>query len=165
MMKIKINLVLIFAISSFLISCENDGYAGYDPGETVVQELSGEWFVKLYDQSGTALTGYSRISTYNTAQNTNEIWVDDEEHFFPLKVTASASIENLTFNTQNAENLYDEEAVATITDGKVIKNGTPASGTRVIVDSLAFTVELANDPDSPYLVAGYKRTGFFEDEH
>ena len=164
-MKIKIKLLLIFSLSSFLFSCENEGYADYDPGETVVQELSGEWFVKVYDQSGNALTGYSKISTYNTVQNTDEIWVDDEEHFFPLKVVASASVPNLTFNAQNVENSYDEEAVATITDGKVIKNATPSSGSRTIVDSLAFTIELANDPDSPYLVAGYKRTGFFEDEH
>ena len=45
-MKKKINLIVILAVSALLFSCDEDGYADYDPGKTQMQDLSGEWHVQ-----------------------------------------------------------------------------------------------------------------------
>ena len=164
-MNIRYNAILLVFLSCFLFSCEDDGYADYDAGQTNTKELSGEWYVSKYSMSGELLSGYYLLSTYNTADNDNTIFVDDNENLFPLKVKATGDVENLIFSTTDAANLYDEEGVATITEGLIIPNGTEASGSRTIVDSLSFQIELANDPDSPYIVAGYRDTGFAEDDH
>ncbi len=164
-MKTRYNLLILAILTLMLTSCEEDGYADYDPGKTNTQELSGQWYISIYSLDGERLTGYYELSTYNTAANDNTIFVDDNGDLFPLKVRANGNVEALTFTAENAENLYSEEATATITDGKIIPDGTKASGSRTVVDSLAFQVELADDPDSPYLVAGYRNTGFDEDQH
>lgn len=168
-MKLKINFILILAMAALVTSCEADGYADYDPGQTKTQELSGEWFVSVYDLEGNRLTDYFLLTTYNTAENDNTIWVDDHEVMFPLKVKAEASLEDLTFSTEAAQNLYVEDSTgvgtATITNGIIIPDGGHATGSDNVVDSLAFEVQLSHDPDSPYLVAGHERTGFDEDEH
>lgn len=170
-MKLKINFLLILAVAALISSCEAEGYADYDPGQTNTQELSGEWWVSAYDLEGNRLSGYQLLSTYNTAANNNMIWVDDHENLLPLKVKATASVEDLAFYAESADNLYVEGAdstefgTATITDGEIINDGARASGSNNVVDSLAFKVELSHDPDSPYIIAGYRRTGFEEDEH
>lgn len=164
-MNIRYNAILLVLLSCFLFSCEDDGYADYDAGETNTKELSGEWYVSVYSMSGEVQSAYFLLSTYNTAKNDNTIFVDDNENWFPLKVKATGDVENLNFSTTDAVNLYDEEGVATITEGLIIPNGTEASGSRTVVDSLSFQIELANDPNSPYIVAGYRDTGFAEDDH
>ena len=175
-MKLKINFIMIMMVGILIVSCEADGYADYDTDETMTQELSGEWFVSVYDQNGNRLTDYFLLSTYNTAANNDSIWVDDHESAFPLKVRALASLEDLTFSTESAPNLYVEDstgiATASITNGIVIPEGGRASGSNNVVDSLAFEVQVSHDPEGPvlgadtlYIVGGYERTGFLEDEH
>src|SRR5690606_34288283 len=103
-------------------------------------------------------------TTSNTAANDNTIWVDDHGSVFPLKVEATANISSLTFSVTDAENLADDEASATITDGKILKDGGFGSETRAVTDSIAFTIQVDNDPGT-YIVAGHKITGFLEDAH
>lgn len=164
-MKTRYNLLILSVLALMLTSCEDDGYADYDPGNTNAQELSGEWYISVYSLDGERITGYYELSTYNTAENNNTIFVDDNGSLFPLKVKANGNIDALTFDADNVENLYNAESIATITEGKIIPDGAKASGSNTVVDSLSFQVELADDPDSPYLVAGYRNTGFEEDEH
>ena len=112
-------------------------------------------------------------------------------NFYSFMVKANADLGAMTFSA-NGDNLTRLVAVAataptttpapgcpalpaeaekddlynvTITDGKVIKDGsTPPSGTTT--DSIHFMVKFGNDPfNRMYRVSGYRRTGFTEDEH
>lgn len=168
-MKKNIIYTILFLCFMTLVSCDDkEGYEEYEIQKVETADFSGDWYVSLYDGDGNDLTGYYPLTTSNTAENDNTIWVDDhgslEGFLFPLKVEATANISSLTFSATNAENLYDEDASATITDGKIIKNAGFGSVTRAATDSIAFTIQVANNP-ATYLVAGHKITGFLEDEH
>ena len=82
----------------FLASCEEDGYADFDAGETNVQELSGEWWVAGFGPDGALVSDYHLWSTYNTATNNNDtIWLDDHGSAVELKTRVQANVGNLTF--------------------------------------------------------------------
>ena len=163
--------VLLFTVSLF-VSCDEGGEP--DPGATATVEMAGDWYVKLLvngiDIYG---IGYYQFSTYNTAANNGtEMWFDDHE-LWPSKVKASINLSSLTFSGADLENEYyytpsgsttKVYPKATITNGQIYKGGAVApSGT--VVDSITFDVEYSDDPGTIYQVAGYKRTGFLEDEH
>lgn len=167
-MKKNIIYTTMFLFFITFISCDDEeGYEEYNVAMLEAAELSGDWYVSLYED-GTDLTGYYLLTTSNTAANNNIIWIDDhgalDGFLFPLKVEATANIASLTFAASDAENLYDEDASATITDGKILKDAGFGSVTRATTDSIAFTIQVANNP-ATYLVAGHKITGFLEDEH
>ncbi|MBC9796830.1 lipid-binding protein [Sinomicrobium weinanense] len=165
-MKKNITIISAFLIAALgFYGCSEEGYEDYSPYESKTKELSGDWYVSVYDESGNDnLTGYFLFSTYNTAEDNASMWVDDHNSVFPLKAIVSANVDELTFSGQNTENVYDEEGAATVSEGKVFKDGGMASNTKAVVDSVAFKVTFAND-ENTYLVAGFKRSGFLEDEH
>ncbi|MEN3322812.1 lipid-binding protein [Mariniflexile soesokkakense] len=154
--------LLLFTVSLFITSCDEGGDP--DPGATATVEMAGDWYVKLLvDGSDIYGIGYYQFSTYNTAANNGtQMWFDDHE-LWPSKVKANINLSSLTFNGSQLENEYDSSTLD-ITNGIIIKKGTVApSGT--VVDSISFNVEFSDDPGTIYQVAGYKRTGFLEDDH
>ncbi|WP_409187208.1 lipid-binding protein [Antarcticibacterium sp. 1MA-6-2] len=51
-----------------------------------------------------------------------------------------------------------------MTNGKVLLDAATTSGGN-ITDSIHMNVEFSDDPGTVYTLAGYRRTGFLEDEH
>lgn len=151
-----------------------------------VQDSTGAW---------EAVSDYTHIMTSSTANNTdNEMWVGDifgdprnlastappAGAFWPFMVRANVDLGCMTFtaNDKSIAIVGAKPATATvpakppvpyditvkITNGKVIKDGsTPPSKTTT--DSIVFETEFGDDPGTIYRAAGYKRTGFLEDEH
>ena len=132
---------------------------------TKVQAMSGEWFVYVADAAGNDLTGYTLLTTSNTAADnaTDLLW--DDHGTWPSKFVAKVNIANLTFDpSTGTANLANPDAAVSIKEGKVIKNGATSTGGNV-TDSIYVRLEFADDPGNDYIYTGYKRTGFLEDEH
>lgn len=132
-----------------------------DTGGTATQSVANEWWVTLSD--GTNTTGHAPIATYNTAANTNEMWIDDEGNLWEFKVKASVDLSALTFKATNAQNEY-YNITATITDGKIIRDAG-RSKTGNVTDSIYMKVEFSDDPGTIYTIAGHARTRFAEDDY
>ena len=133
---------------------------------TSVEAMAGQWFLKLSEDSGkTYNDDYYHISTFNTAANSStEMWLDDHGEFYEFKGKVAVNLATLTLGGKDSINneYYDVKYV--IKNGKVIKNGAKAPGSKALTDSLYFQVEFADDPGTAYTLAGYKKTGFLEDE-
>lgn len=170
------NIFVIWAIAAVVgfSSC-----TGVEPGGTLAERLSGEWWVKYEFESTPGAgdwtdgygIGYVLLSTYNSASNkSNELWVDDHDQFWPYKIKImQADPANLQFRGDSVRNtaiykgnLYD--IWINLTDGQVYP-GSGVSPSGVKCDSICFYLEFEDDPSTIYRVSGYKRTGFEEDEH
>ncbi|MDX1760597.1 MAG: lipid-binding protein [Christiangramia sp.] len=167
------NNILIMKILKFFLfltlviaySCSEDGYADYDPGQTKTKELSGEWFIARYDSEGNPVDDYHLWSTYNTVENNNQLWIDDDASSVELKTKVESDLNNLTFSgSPNSPELYNGGTV-TVKNGKVIKNGGRGYSSGAVVDSIYFEVEFASEPGVIYKFGGHERTGFDEDDH
>lgn len=160
--------VIVFAIS--LQSCEK-----YEPGGTAVQDMAGDWWVTYEYESSPGVwedAGLGKpvtLTTYNTAANkSTEMWVNDNGKFWNFKSIVNVDYAKKTFLTTdsvstNSASSPDEKAL--FTGGKVLKGAakTP-SGTKA--DSIVFYVAF-NDDSAPtvYKVAGFRKTGFSEDNY
>ena len=165
-MKKLIAYIVVAGAALIGFSCQDD----LEPGGTKVQDLAGEWWVKYEVETSPGAFedvagGYYKMMTYNTAANTDEIWIDDIAHFWDYKVKAPVTLTSKSFAVTGAANASYESAV-TIENGVVIiGGGTSISG--VQTDSIHFVASF--DDDSPafgtkYRVSGHRRTGFLEDE-
>lgn len=165
---LKKNITRAFALifTAILASCNDDdkGFADFDAGGTATEALAGEWFVREYSQSGEVLSGYFKVSTFNTSANSaSEIWLQDDGTIdFQSKV--DANVADLSFSVVEAENIFDDTDNVTVADGKIIKSGGLASVTRTVVDSISFIYSSTTVTD-PLIVSGHRRTGFQVDEH
>ncbi|MDT0643760.1 lipid-binding protein [Zunongwangia sp. F363] len=166
----NIKFLLLLFIGIALVSCDAGGDP--DPGETEVVELAGDWYVQLLiDGEDVHNLGYNLISTYNTAEdNGEEMWVDDHE-LWPMKVSTPVNVQELTFSGSSLNNLYsyedDGEVISPevdITNGKVLIGAATTTGGN-ITDSIHMNLQFADNPGTIYTLAGYRRTGFLEDEH
>ena len=101
MKKVLYFAALLFAIT--LTSCEKE-----DMGGTATESLAGQWYVQgnvvedgqvIEDPYG---IGRFIILTYNTsANNANEIWIDDIENFWNFKVKATADANGLVYSLRH----------------------------------------------------------------
>lgn len=187
----KKSLYSIFALIAMLVaftSCEKD-----EVQHTATMEAAGEWHVTFaaLDENGEVYDddwfgdGVYNIATSNTAANVpNKMYIiDNVNSFVPYQVEVDLDLNNLTFKTTDAKNLYGpgnyedifEEDTPfgdkiTITDGKIIKNGyTKPNGIKV--DYIEFYISFSDDiiPEmmginTKYKVSGFRYTGFVEDE-
>ncbi len=170
MKKINILYTLLTALLGiFITSCKKDPVVG----GTAVQSLAGEWWIKLdygKDATGDFGPNYYNFSTYNTAANIpTEMWVDDDNNsksFWDIKGKVTTNVAGRTFSGTNIAN-QDYQSTFTITNGKIIPNGTRASGTHDVVDSIYFEIKFSDDPvpGTIHKAGGYKRTGFAQDDH
>ncbi|MFV0530976.1 MAG: lipid-binding protein [Flavobacteriales bacterium] len=163
-MKYVKNILASLVITVFVISCDKGGDP--DPGGTAVEQMAGDWYVKYLVNGVDVGNGYNLLSTYNTSANVStEMWVDNHNlSLSPLKVKANSNIGNLTFSGTDLENIAGINLTTTIHEGKVLKNVATTSGGNTS-DSIYFQFESITNPGVIYVVGGYKRTGFAEDEH
>lgn len=167
-MKI-LNLFLLLLLVSF-ISCDEDGYADYDPGETNTQKFAGEWYIVGYTEDGEVAyaedgADYNLWSTYNTAANDNTFWIDDHGSFFELKSQVEANLSNLTFSGEEDAEEVITGGTVTIRNGKILENAGRAAVSGTVVDSIYFEAEFDWDPGVIYIFGGHERTGFEEDDN
>jgi hypothetical protein len=163
-MKFK-NIFLLAGLLSlgFLSSCEQDEA---DMEVMATYPISGDWVVNYYVADGTGKLeeiGYNgvQVLAYNTAANKGtEIWIDDHGTFWDYKVKATVNMADLSFAGKELTNVSYEDSKVTLTDGKVIKNGTKSNGAPS--DSISFKVAF-NDDKTPYgttyIAAGHRYNG------
>ena len=140
---------------------------GNDPdvGGTATQAVAGEWFT-TFTIAGEDVygLGYQLVTTSNTAANSaGEFLITDDAHTWDYKVKTPLNLDAKTFGGTGLANLsYD--ITVNITNGKILPGAATSSGGNV-TDSIYFEAEFSDDPGTIYQVAGYRRTGFLEDEH
>jgi len=134
-------------------------------GGTKVQAMAGEWWINILIDGQDLGFGYFLITTSSTAANTDsDMWMDDHE-LWPAKVKTKVNIKDMTFTpAQNLDNLYDESIGVSIIEGKILKGAATTPGGNK-TDSIYLKFEFSDDPGTQYEYAGYRRTGFQEDEH
>lgn len=155
----KIQFFAFAVVILFLTSCKKD----FNPGTTNTAKASNGWWC-TFTQGGQDIygIGYFFLSTYNTASNTDSIWIDDLENSWQFKCKAKIDPATLTFSATNAQNEYYDITV-NITDGKILPGaGHSVSGNKT--DSIYMKINFSDDPDT-YEIAGTARTGFIEDDH
>ncbi len=158
-------LIGIVAFSMLLLFTACDEAEDANIGVTSIEEMAGDWYVTTAFNGNTVL-GYKKITTYNTAANTNDkMWINDNGKIWEFKAVANVDYASKTFSGENLESNYSGTPITvTITNGKILKNAaTTTGGNRS--DSIYFDIEFSDDPGNIYTIAGYKRTGFAEDEH
>lgn len=156
-------LAFIIALAALsLTSCKKELP---EVGGTAAQKVANEWWVTL-TQNGTDVFRYGtfKLSTYNTATNGNEIWVDDLKHSRKFKVKAQADFSNLTFSAAQQANEYSATTKVDIQNGKVLP-GAAHSKTGNVTDSIYMTVQFSDRPGETYTISGHARTQFAEDEY
>lgn len=163
-----INGLLLVLVMSFT-SCYDD----LEVGGTETQNMSGDWWVQLLIDDGAGNwvdgfgVGYFHVSTYNTAANTSsEMWLDDHG-FWPYKAKVPINYDSQTFSAVDLADPFsdpDLPVTATIMDGKILDDVATTSGGNQS-DSIHYRIEWSDYPGVDFMVAGYRRTGFAEDEH
>jgi hypothetical protein len=161
-MKKAIYAIMIGLTILSIQSCKKDELVG----GTAVEKLAGDWYVKYSVDSGATYSDeYYHYTTYNTASNSStEMWIDDLKSFYTMKGKINVDAANLTFSGSDIENTYDNTVKFNIS-GKILKDAAKASGTKSITDSIHFEVKFSDDPGTTYMLSGFKRTRFLEDEH
>ncbi|MCF0070431.1 hypothetical protein LZD49_08100 [Dyadobacter sp. CY261] len=166
MKYIKYSLILlVFA----LVSCD----LGTEPDieGTKLKAMAGEWWVQVYAEGEDQGLGYHLVTTANTADNNETDLIMDDHglltpyEYPPIKVISKVSLGGMTFNpTTDLTNLNTGESAVSILDGKIIKGvATTPGGNKT--DSIYVKFEFKTVPGEQYEYAGYRRTGFLEDEH
>lgn len=150
------------AMVAFTSSCQKE----YEPEMVPGHELAGEWYV-TYTVGGVDIYdfGYSTMMTYNTAAaDGQQIWVTDQGHFWDYQAKVNANPEGMTFGQSDSvqNEAYDIRMI--VKNGVVIPDGGK-SKTGVVVDSISFVIEFADDPGTEYVCSGHRRTGFEEDDY
>lgn len=156
-----------------LTSC----YKEIDNWYTETSGTDGRWYVVIdaVDEKGEVVIedyynkGRIEIYTYNTANNkSDEMWIDDLNHFWEFKIKAKVDQNSLTFSAIDAQNVtYD--CKVTVTDGVVKKKFYTTPG-GYLADYIEFYVTFDDDTNpeeygfSKYKIYGYKYTGFPEDK-
>ena len=158
--------ILLFGLT--FVSC--DATSDLDPGGTAVQDMAGDWFVHLLADDGTGTLadiygiGFYKITTYNTsADDGTELFVDDHG-LWPMKTIVNVNLGGKTFSGDALANEYDETITVNVMGGVITPGGATTTGGNTS-DAISFRVIYSDDPGTEYTIEGYKRTGFFEDEH
>lgn len=157
-------ILFIFFVSIGIFSCD----LGEEPAieGTQLQEMCGEWYIQVLLEDGTDVGGgYHLISTSNTAANTTTDLLLDDHELWPCKIKCKVDLASKSFVAQNGiSNYYSDDAVVSIFEGKIWDDAATTSGGNKS-DSIYVKFEFGDDPGTKYIYAGYKRTGFLEDEH
>ena len=185
MKRISILTIVITAIA--FSSCQKKP----DVGGTTTQKFANEWWVQLYEPSGSLPSWwpssyYAHIATYNTSANDNTFWIDDfptiatnpapahwTGNVWAFKFKATANTGNLTFTANQAasdlvgtsnNNPVQYKIKVNVTEGKILEN-TGHSKTGVLTDSIYMKIEFSDDPGTIYTMRGHARTKFAEDDY
>ncbi|GAT61835.1 lipid-binding putative hydrolase [Paludibacter jiangxiensis] len=173
------SLILLCVFAATFVSCEtySDPKVDYSP----IYPLSGEWRVRIRNTNADTLvskTSMYTLGTYNTSDNsTTQMWLRTTSNiptFHPtstlrtLKSKISCDVTGLSFSTTGIiQNLnVTTNAVIdtiTITEGKVTLNSV-SMPSGVMSDRISFKLKKSKSPGVTYLVDGYRRTRWNEDE-
>jgi len=154
-----ISIFLVFG----LLSCDAGGEP--DIEGTKLQAMAGEWWINLLVDGEDQGQGFNLVTTSNTAANNDTDLLFDDHEFWPAKVVAKVNLGSMTFNaTPNLPNQYDPDIKVSIIEGKILKGAATTPGGNK-TDSIYVKFEFSNDAGTQYEYAGYRRTGFREDEH
>ena len=141
---------LIFASLSIILftvftSC--DETEDVDPGGTSVEKMAGDWYVEfLVDGVDVYGLGHNLISTYNTSDNGQEMWIDDHTNIWWFKVKSPVNTGNRTFSGATLDSDVDGYVITVnITNGVIVKDGATTSGGNTS-DSISFEAEFSDDP-------------------
>lgn len=158
------NLIYIMLVGVMaLSSCQKEE----EVGAASIEKMAGEWFLRYSIDGGKTFSDeYYHYSTYNTAANNGkEMWLDDLGSYWEVKGKMNIDLNAKTFSGSNVANGYYDSFI-TITDGKILEKAAKASGSKTVTDSIYFKLTYSDDDDEDqYIWAGYKKTGFLEDEH
>ena len=146
-----------------LLSCD----LGSEPKVTgtKVQAMAGEWWINVLVDGSDIGAGYNLITTSNTAANTATDLLLDDGGLWPAKIVATVNVKALTFSPiSNLDNKYSSTIKVSIIEGKILKGAATTPGLNK-TDSIYVKFEFSDDPGTQYEYAGYRRTGFQEDEH
>lgn len=173
-----INKVALFVMATTLFS-SCDKVEDITIEGTLVESMSGDWYIQRYKKDSAPSGDYVLISTYNTASNGKEMWIDDGAHDYEYKFKIPVNIDALTFSGTDIESSIDHDdkpetpnydITVTVSNGKVTLNDTETLGGNM-VNGISFDITFSDDTPTPagilpvHTVKGYKRTGFLEDEH
>ena len=180
----KLLYLCVAVLSLAFASCTKD-----EVGGTATQALAGEWYVTVdaVDANGNTIEGGKDffglgkflLNTYNTAANeSDKMWIDDNNNFWGFKVRMTSDINNLTFTTggevtnDNASARDDGSSYycnVNVENGKVLPGaGLTPHGTAA--DSIVFYVSFDDDAYSArygyskYKVSGIRYTGLTLDD-
>ena len=154
-----ISIFLVFG----LLSCDAGGEP--DIEGTKLQAMAGEWWINLLVDGEDQGQGFNLVTTSNTAANNDTDLLFDDHEFWPAKVVAKVNLGSMTFNaTPNLPNQYDPDIKVSIIEGKILKGAATTPGGNK-TDSIYVKFEFSDDVGTQYEYAGYRRTGFREDEH
>ncbi|HTS44078.1 MAG TPA: lipid-binding protein [Puia sp.] len=157
----KVLYALPIIVIVFSLSCTK---STFDAGKTNLTAASNGWWVTFTLNGADVYNlGHVFFSTYNTASNTDTIWVDDLGHIWDFKVKAPINLSNLSFSANAAANEYYAITV-NIANGKILpKAGKSRAGN--VTDSLYMQVTFSDDSTDNYVISGTARTGFIEDDY
>jgi len=154
-MKKVIYIILALFLVNFY-ACQEE--VEVDPGETAVLEMSGQWWVREYDDAGNELDNWLEAYTYNTASNKKDsMWV--EIHDLDKRFKVACNIVTKTFAANQTIDVLQEETVD-VSNGQILMEATKSMGGHV-VDSIYFDF---SDASGDYVFAGHRFTGFSEDD-
>jgi hypothetical protein len=161
MKYIKYSLIaLVFG----LLSCD----LGTEPKieGTKLQAMCGEWYILMLEDGEDVGRGYHLISTSNTAANNETDLILDDHDTWPAKVITKVNLGAMTFDAApNLPNMYDAAVGVSILEGKIIKGAATTTGGNK-TDSIYVKFEFVEKGEKSVIdFAGYRRTGFLEDEH
>lgn len=166
MKYIKYSLILlVFG----LLSCD----LGSEPAieGTKLQAMCGEWYIGVF-ANGEDIGNGGRflITTSNTAANNEtDLIINDHELLTPdadpVAVVAKVNLPAMTFDkADKLPNMEAGKAAISIIEGKILKGAATSTGGNK-TDSIYVKFTFENDPATEWIYAGYRRTGFLEDEH
>ncbi|CAG5002924.1 hypothetical protein DYBT9275_03000 [Dyadobacter sp. CECT 9275] len=153
----------ILAIGISLSACD----LGNDPtiGGTKLQAMAGEWWINVLVDGEDIGAGFNLITTSNTAANNDTDLLLDDHELWPAKIVAKVNLPAMTFNAApGLSNMYSPTIKVSVIEGKVLKGAATTPGGNK-TDSIYVKFEFSDDPGTQYEYAGYRRTGFQEDEH
>ena len=146
---------------------------------TACVDMAGQWYVTIDAAKGGQVLyedvyglGNVLMFTSNTAANiaTEMLLTDNrDDPFWRFKVKVTADPSSMSFSTQNADNLYGDGCVISVTGGKISK-GTAKTPSGMPADAIEFYISFSDDEDGPkygwdsFYIHGYRYTGFAADE-
>jgi hypothetical protein len=132
---------------------------------TKLQAMAGEWWINILVDGEDIGAGFNLITTSNTAANNETDLILDDHELWPAKIVAKVNLPALTFTAApGLSNAYDPDIKVSVVDGKILKGAATTPGGNK-TDSIYVKFEFSDDPGVQYEYAGYRRTGFREDEH
>ena len=165
-MNKKIIFAAIAIVLAALASC--DDFNTMEEPEmktTSTFPINGEyWVTYTQKSSGDPVIGGRHIIMFtNTAADQGDsLLVTDNHGGTGAYFKTAVNMENLTFGSDDAYDMANGREM-TVSNGQFFENGT-TSKTNVETDSIYLEMSFASKPDSVIVVAGYKRTGWPDDD-